>query len=125
MKQVVAALYPQALGTSLTLPMDLLRAASQAATAAQREPHAVQCRLAGLDLAPVSTVGGLTLVPELEPGALADCDMLLLPAMWRNPQPIIRTQHAWLPVLRPVLPTSPIRSPRARCCPTETLNRAI
>lgn len=100
MKRVIAALYPHTLATSLALPMDVLRAASQAASTQQRGQPQLQFQLAASSPETIETIGGLRVQPELSLDQIDRCDMLLLPAMWRNPQPVLRRQQAWLPVLR-------------------------
>jgi transcriptional regulator GlxA family with amidase domain len=99
-KRVIAALYPRTLASSLALPMDVLRAASQAASTQQRGQPQLEFLVAASSPQAVATVGGLTVQPELSLAEIGHCDMLLLPAMWRNPQPVLRQQQAWLPVLR-------------------------
>ena len=99
MKRVVAALYPRALATSLALPMDVLQAAGQAASIAERGKPQLEFQLAGITPQPISVVGGLQVAPNIALEEVAPCDMLLLPAMWRNPQPILRQQQAWLELL--------------------------
>jgi len=99
MKRVVAALYPRALATSLALPMDVLQAAGQAASIAERGKPQLQFQLAGTSPEPISVVGGLHVAPNIALKDVPPCDMLLLPAMWRNPQPIVRQQQAWLELL--------------------------
>ena len=99
MKHVIAALYPRALATSLALPMDVLQAAGQAAGIEHRGQSQVKFELASVDRQPVSIVGGLQVMPDLTVDQVTGCDMLLLPGMWRNPQPVLRSQGAWLEVL--------------------------
>jgi transcriptional regulator GlxA family with amidase domain len=41
----------------------------------------------------------MTLVPQISLAEVLPCDMLLLPALWRNPQPVIRSQRALLELL--------------------------
>ncbi|MCZ6831387.1 MAG: helix-turn-helix domain-containing protein [Gammaproteobacteria bacterium] len=100
MKRVVAALYPRTLATSLALPMDVLRAASQAASAQHRGQPQLEFLVAATSPQAVETVGGLSVQPDISLAEIGSCDMLLLPAMWRNPQPILRQQQPWLPVLQ-------------------------
>ena len=100
MKKVIAALYPRALATSLALPMDVLQGASQAAAARKLGDGALSFEFAALTREPLETVGGLPITPSLLLQEIDHCDMLLLPAMWRNPQPVLRQQSAWLPILR-------------------------
>ncbi|MCX2981722.1 helix-turn-helix domain-containing protein [Halieaceae bacterium IMCC14734] len=100
MKRVIAAVYPRSLASSLTLPMDVLRAASQIAQASQQPGSTLEVMLAGTELAPIATAGGLELTPQLTLAQVNSCDMLLLPALWRNPAPVLKSQAAWIPKLR-------------------------
>ena len=102
MKHVIAALYPRTLATSLALPMDILQAANQAASIRARGRPQLQFQLAGISRKPVAIVGGLRITPDICLAQLEHCDMLLLPGMWRNPQPVLQSQGAWLELL-PVL----------------------
>ncbi len=88
------------LATSLALPMDVLRAASQAASVDQRAQQQINFRFAAQTTETVSSVGGLKLSPDLTLEEIDRCDLLLLPALWRNPLPVLRQQREWLPLLR-------------------------
>jgi transcriptional regulator GlxA family with amidase domain len=100
MKRVVSALYPSALATSITLPMDVLRGASQAASTRERGRSQLQFQLAARSTQPVETVGGLTITPQITLEEVSPCDMLLLPAMWRNPLPTLHKEREWLEVVQ-------------------------
>jgi transcriptional regulator GlxA family with amidase domain len=99
MIRVVLALYPRTLATSLALPMDVLQAASQAASVESRGSAQLQIQLAAKDLQPVPIVGGLEITPHITLDQVAPCDMLLLPAMWRNPQPVLNSQQELMALL--------------------------
>ncbi len=103
MKRVVAALYPRTLATSLALPMDVLNAAGQAASLEQpdneRGRNQLSFHLAGITDEPVAIVGGLKIAPDIGLAEVEPCDMLLLPGLWRNPQPVVRSQQDWLDLL--------------------------
>jgi transcriptional regulator GlxA family with amidase domain len=101
MPRVAALLYPEALATSVTLPAEILAAAAQLARARRRPVPGAGLELlhlgedarprlhAGLDLA---TAGHLE--------TLEDCDLLLLPAIWRHPTRVLRRFEPWLGKLR-------------------------
>ena len=90
MRLAIALLYRNALASSITLPMEILRAASEMAGSARSETARVEVRLAGLDRVPVESAGGIALHPELTLDDLDAPDLLLLPAIWRNPRPTLR-----------------------------------
>ncbi len=101
MYTVAAALYPQALATSVTLPMEILQAASQMASAdARRATPRVRFLLAGRDRHPVTLGSGIILQPEVVFADLPPLDLLLLPAIWRNPLPAVSGARDWLGLLR-------------------------
>ena len=97
MYTVAAVLYPGALATSITLPMEILQAASQMASASgrSRKPQ-VQFLLAAPDKKPINLATGITLKPDARLDQLPALDMLLLPAIWRNPVPTVTAARDWL-----------------------------
>lgn len=100
MRNIAALLYPQALATSITLPMEIMRAASQMASAADRDSPGVHFRLAGPDKRQMKLSSGLILKPDMSYEDLADLDLLLLPAIWRNPMPTVNRMRTLQPLLR-------------------------
>ncbi|MCB1844492.1 MAG: AraC family transcriptional regulator [Halioglobus sp.] len=99
MYTVAAMLYPDALATSITLPMEILHAASQMASIRERGRAQLRFRLASDGLAPVTLGSGLVLQPDLRLEALPPVDLLLLPAIWRNPLPTVQATRRWQPML--------------------------
>ncbi len=97
--RVVAALYPRALATSLALPMDVLQAAGSAARARDRGQSGLSFQFAAPGQDPVEIAGGMRWQPDITLDAVAPCDLLLLPAMWRNPQPVLKREAPWLTLL--------------------------
>jgi transcriptional regulator GlxA family with amidase domain len=89
MYKIAALLYPQALATSITLPVEILRAAAQIAQAKSRLSPAVSLQLAAADMSPVDLFGGIRLTPDLNYLQLSELDLLIIPAIWRNPRPVI------------------------------------
>lgn len=101
MHLAAAALYPQALATSVTLPMEILRAASQMASVrVHRTTSDVRFLLAGRDVGPVTLGSGVSLQADIPFTDLPPLDLLLLPAIWRNPLPVLRDARDWLGLLR-------------------------
>ncbi len=101
MRTVAAVIYPGALATSITLPMEILQAASQMAAA---EKHSAQAQVRFILTAPsinaIKLASGISLKPELTLEELPPLDLLLLPAIWRNPQPTVNAAKDWLGSLR-------------------------
>ena len=100
MHSAAAILYPDALATSVTLPMEILRAASQMASVQSRGVEQVQFLLAGPDRKMLKLASGITLKPDLAYSELPALDLLLLPAIWRNPLPTLRQTAQWNGQLR-------------------------
>ncbi|MBA6411958.1 helix-turn-helix domain-containing protein [Parahaliea sp. F7430] len=99
MLTAAALLYPDALATSVTLPMEILQAASQLASVSCRGQTQLRFLLAGPDLEPIRLASGVELQPSISFDQLPPLDLLLLPAIWRNPLPTIRSAEPWLPLL--------------------------
>ena len=95
MYTAAALLYPDALATSITLPMEILQAASQMASVRTRGRKQIQFLLAGPDRKMLKLASGLTLKPDIAYQELPALDLLLLPAIWRNPQSTVRRSAGW------------------------------
>lgn len=93
-------LYPQALATSLTLPMEILQAASQMASAHTRGEAQVEFLLAASSRRMVTLDSGISLKPSTTVQSLKAPDLLIIPAIWRNPLAVLRDSDPWLSVLR-------------------------
>ncbi len=102
MYRVAALLYPRALATSVTLPMEILQAAAQVARTRSRQAKPVKRLLASASGQPESLFGGLQLSVDQSLEALPPLDLLILPAIWRNPQPVVERARPWQPWLREV-----------------------
>ena len=100
MYTAAALLYPDALATSVTLPMEILQAASQMASVSNRGAPQVKFLLAAPERGLMRLGSGITLQPDISYGELPPLDILLLPAIWRNPMPTIRSAGVWLEQLR-------------------------
>lgn len=101
MYTAAAVLYPDALASSVTLPMEILQAASQMASVAHRGRAQAQFLLAGPTRAPIRLASGIMLQPTVRYANLPhlELDLLLLPAIWRTPLPTIRAAEPWLETL--------------------------
>ena len=99
MHTAAAILYPQALATSITLPMEIMQAASQLARVENRGHGGVQFMLAAQYRRQIKLGSGVTLRPNTTIADLPPLDLLLLPAIWRNPLPALRGCRDWLDLL--------------------------
>ena len=100
MYTAAALLYPHALATSVTLPFEILQAASQMASVKSRSGPQVRTLLAAPETGLMSLASGPTLQPDTTFSELPALDLLLLPAIWRNPMPTIAAMRNWQEMLR-------------------------
>lgn len=101
MRTAAALLYPDALATSITLPMEILHAASQLASVAKRGRTQGQFRLLSTEGdKPVTLGSGLVLTPAASLRSSPMIDMLILPAIWRSPDRTLGLSKHLLPELR-------------------------
>ncbi|MDG2046429.1 MAG: helix-turn-helix domain-containing protein [Halioglobus sp.] len=100
MYTAAAALYPQALATSITLPMEILQAASQMASVRKHGASQVHFLLAAESSEPITLSSGITLQPDRSFADLPPLDLLLLPAIWRNPLPAVNAARDWTGLLQ-------------------------
>lgn len=94
-----ALLYPDALATSVTLPMEILQAASQMASLRSRGKPQVRFILAAPERKQLQLGSGITLKPDATIEQLPPLDLLLLPAIWRSPLPTLGAATDWLPAI--------------------------
>lgn len=102
MYTVAALIYPDALATSVTLPMEILSAAAQTARSQRRTAPGVRFLLAAETAGTVTLDNGLTLECPVSQWELPALDLLILPAIWRTPLPTVRRCAAWLPQLQAI-----------------------
>ena len=101
MYTVAAVLYPSALATSLTLPMEILQAASQLAKVHNRNAHSIEILKTATTLEPVTLGSSIVLQADVTLAELpGNVDLLLLPAIWRNPLPTVTACKTLYPVLQ-------------------------
>ena len=105
MYTVAAVLYPDALATSVTLPLEIMKAASQMASVGARGSEQVRLLVAGPNRKMMTLASGVTLKPDIGYAELPPVDLLLLPAIWRNPLPTVRQSESWRSRLRDLAAT--------------------
>jgi len=99
MQTAAALLFPDALATSVTLPMEILQAASQLTSTQRRGQAQVRTLLAGQNRRALRLASGLRVLPDLPFEALPELDLLILPAIWRNPLPTLQLAQPLLPLI--------------------------
>jgi transcriptional regulator GlxA family with amidase domain len=105
MYTAAAVLYPDALATSITLPMEILQAASQMASVRDRGKAQINFLLAEPTGKTTRLSSGIRLQPDVALADVPPLDLLILPAIWRNPLPTLRQAQAWLGQLQELAAT--------------------
>lgn len=91
------------LTTSISLPMELLKAADSLSRSPRNKLTAssplLKIQIATIDGKDVMTHTGISMSPECSLGAIEKVDIVFLPALWRNPIPVIKQNKSickWL-----------------------------
>lgn len=98
--RVVFVLADHMLAASSLLPTEMWRAAEETATGRHRRAPDLEIYAVSADSAPVTTQAGIALVPSATLAELTQADVIYLPALWRNPRPILKRSRALLPWLQ-------------------------
>ncbi len=101
--RVVFLSYENAISTSITLPMELFKAAETLAKSkpyrSNKLPIKLSMHTASIDGNPKSTHAGLEINNNLALENVEEADIVFLPGLWRNPFPVIKKNYAiieWL-----------------------------
>ena len=79
------------LATSATLPFEMLRAAESAARGrGGRNVEPVIIQTTAINKLPMKTSVGFPLLPDTLLEEAGNSDIIYLPALWRNPRPIVK-----------------------------------
>ena len=98
LQQVLVPLVEHMITTSVALPLEMLEAAATYAQGSLgKKPFDVH--FCAQTLTPITTTGGLPLTPDCTFSQSGIGNLILVPALWRNPLPVVRknpTFIAWL-----------------------------
>lgn len=106
MPHITLLVLPNALASSLALPMEMLTAADNLARSGSHRDKAalatpLHCELVGTEPArEIATASGLTLKLSGKATDITVTDLLIIPALWRNPLTALRQHADLLPWLR-------------------------
>lgn len=100
MPHITLLALPTALASSLSLPMEMLLAADNAARVSRQKTTTLRYDLVGPQGTEISTASGLTLKLSGEPAQIEHTDLLIVPALWRNPLTTLRQHRDLLPWLQ-------------------------
>lgn len=95
MPTITFVLCDHMLATGTTLPIEMLRAAESAALAQNRRAERLNIQTAAIERKSVMTRAGFSFQPDLSLPEVDQSDMIYLPALWRNPRPLMK-QHPQL-----------------------------
>lgn len=104
-QKIIFVVCEKMLSTSLSLPVEMLRAAEATAQGKGKRDISLDIRTLGLSDQAITTLSGLNIQPDyalsdLDPTSAIPCDQIYLPALWRNPKKIIRQAPELLTWLR-------------------------
>jgi transcriptional regulator GlxA family with amidase domain len=85
MKHIVIPGLDNCLGSSMTLPLEMLNAANSLARARNRVQPRLQVDIAALHEQQFIISGALTITTNCRLQDIEDCQLIILPALWRNP----------------------------------------
>lgn len=96
---VAFLVYQHVLATSLTLPIEMLKAGE--AFAARQDPKArpLAIQLVAQDMTPIQSRAGISITPDVEVKNARTPNIVIAPSLWRNPRPVLRqssNQINWL-----------------------------
>tara|TARA_B100000315_G_scaffold164469_1_gene153115 strand:+ start:1536 stop:2543 length:1008 start_codon:yes stop_codon:yes gene_type:complete len=86
MKQVTIIAILRALGSTVTIPLEMLSAANDIARARKQSDKLLRIELIGLEHGSVVLSGGLTMQCTRILDQVKDCDLIFVPGIWGNPR---------------------------------------
>ena len=98
--RIVTLLYDNLLGTSATLPVEMLRTAEASARPNNPGARRVEAITLSIDKQPVVSPSGFDITPLKTIDDVHQCDIISLPALWRNPRPALQKYRRYIPWLQ-------------------------
>lgn len=92
-------LYPHVLATSLTLPIEMLKAGEAFALRHKQGMSAMNIQLVAKNQQSVPSRAGLNLQPDQAVVDIDESDLVIVPSIWRNPRPVVKQHYelvSWL-----------------------------
>jgi len=87
---VALVLYDHMLSTSVSLPVEMLRAGEAFAVRKNKKAKRLSIEMVGEDLTSVITRALIKLQPDLTTEQAHKPDFIFIPSLWRNPRPLIK-----------------------------------
>lgn len=98
--RVATLLYDNFLGTSATLPVEMLRTAEASARPINPDARPVEATTLSIDHQAIRSPSGFNLTPTNIIGSEDNWDIISLPALWRNPRPALKKYREYIPWLQ-------------------------
>ncbi|GLX77959.1 AraC family transcriptional regulator [Thalassotalea insulae] len=89
---IALILYDHMLATSVSLPVEMLRAGEAAGLQENKQAPRLRIQMVAESSAPVTTRALIKLLPDIDVEHAALPDFAFIPSLWRNPRPCIRKQ---------------------------------
>jgi len=99
MQHVTIVGIPKVLGTSITIPMEMLNAASLIMKINSKNHRNLTLEIASTDGKNLNLTAGLELVCKRKLTDINNTDLIIIPALWGNPTSVVKHSHellAWL-----------------------------
>lgn len=98
---IAIAVYPHLLITSLTLPIEMLRAGEAFAKGHSDKQNfrPLAINLVAKNTDSISSQAGLAIIPDCTTSTAPYSDLIIVPGIWRNPRPVVQTNKSvvdWL-----------------------------
>jgi transcriptional regulator GlxA family with amidase domain len=100
MQNISILLLEQSLVSSISLPIEMLNAANEMVRGKNRRIKPINLQLVSYKKGPVASSSGLILYATSTFAEITDSDLVILPALWRNPIKALRQHQAILPWLK-------------------------
>ena len=89
LNRVLIPVVEHMISTSVTLPLEMLEAA-MTYTRLSSDKKSIEVHFCAQKPEPITTTGGLRLSPDKTFSQSGAADLILIPALWRNPLPVVR-----------------------------------
>jgi len=82
--------FEHVLATSLTLPIEMLKAGEAYAVRNKSQVRPLVIELVAQQLDPIASRAGIAIMPDVEVGGASKPNVVIAPSLWRNPRPVLR-----------------------------------
>ena len=93
---IALLLYDHMLATSVSLPVEMLRAGEAVALQENRQAPRLSIQMVAESIKPISTRALIRLLPDTDIESAQHPDFAFIPSLWRNPRPTIAQQPKML-----------------------------